>query len=256
MELCRRMLRSGLGKKVLPTSSPSNLFGGAFSVPKDLDRDRFIGGRRPRSGSERLIGKCHLPWAPRLRRLMLPSVSVIRMPFRDVSDCHCTQSVEKERLQRQVLGPRVPVSWCRNLEDTSLDLLPIEGFEHWLSSDLIQNPIRETVDPRRYCQIAVAAVIMGDLNAVYAVETAHRRQLLSVGSLQTRTMLIPGCALLRSATIGDVYTDDLVFLAMVHFSRLHLKDDFIPAQSADTLYESLDMVVSVKKCGSAFEHEV
>ena len=68
--LCRRMLRSGLGKKVLPTSSPCHLSGGAFSVPEDLDRDRFIGDRQSRSGTERLIGKCHLPWAPRLRRLM------------------------------------------------------------------------------------------------------------------------------------------------------------------------------------------
>ena len=57
-----------------------------------------------------------------------------------------------------------------------------------------KNPIQETVNPRRYCQIAVAVVIMGDLNAVYAVEAAHRRQLLSVGSLQTRSMLLPGCA--------------------------------------------------------------
>ena len=31
---------------------------------------------------------------------------------------------------------------------------------------------------------------------------------------------------------------------------MHLKDDFILAQRADTLYESL------KKCGSALEHEV
>ena len=137
------------------------------------------------------------------------------------------------------------MSWFRNLEDASLDLLLIEGFESWVSSDLVQRPIQETVDPRRYCQMAVAAVIMGDLNAVYAVEAAHRRQLPSV----PRTMLIPGCAFPRSATIGDVYIDD-------HISRLHLKDDFIPAQLADTLYESLGMVVSAKKCGSAFELEV
>ena len=56
----RRMLRSGLGKKIHPASSPSHL-SGAFSVSKDLDRDRFIGDRRPRNGTERLIGKCHLP---------------------------------------------------------------------------------------------------------------------------------------------------------------------------------------------------
>ena len=83
-------------------------------------------------------------------------------------------------------------------------MLPLDGFEPWLYSDLVQNPIQDTVDPRRYCQIAVAAVIMGDLNAVYAVEAAHRRQLLSVGSLQSRTMLLPGCAFPRSTTTGDV----------------------------------------------------
>ena len=71
--LCRRMLRSGLRKKIHPASSPSHLSGGAFSVSKDLDRDKFSGDRRPRNETERLIGKCHLLWAPRLRRLMLPS---------------------------------------------------------------------------------------------------------------------------------------------------------------------------------------
>ena len=144
----------------------------------------------------------------------------------------------------------------RNLDDASLDLLPLDGSEPWVYSDLIQNPSRDTVDPRRYCQIAVAAVVMGDLNAVYAVEAAHRRQLLSVGSLQTRSMLLPGSAFHRFATLGDVYIDDLVIIAMFHFSRLHLKDDFAPAQRADTLYESLGMEVPAKKCGSAFEHEV
>ena len=115
---------------------------------------------------------------------------VIRTHFRDVSDCYNAERVDEERLQRQVLCPRVPVSWFRNLEDASLDLLPTERFEPWVSTDVVQNPIEETVDPRRYCQIAVAAVIMGDLNAACAVEAAHRRQLLSVGSLQTRTMLM------------------------------------------------------------------
>ena len=123
------MLRSGLGKKVHPTSSPSHLSGGAFAVPKDLDRDRFIGDRRPRNGTEELIGKCHLLWAPRLRRLMLPSDCVIRMHFLDVSDCYCAYSVDEERLHRQVWGRRVPVSWFRNLDDASLDLLPLDGFD-------------------------------------------------------------------------------------------------------------------------------
>ena len=111
---CRRMLRSSLGKKIHPVSSSSHLSGGACSVPKDLDRERFIGDRRPRSGTERLIGKCHLLWDPRLRRLMLPSDYVIRIHFRDVSDCYYAYSVDEERPHWQVLGPRVPVSWLEN----------------------------------------------------------------------------------------------------------------------------------------------
>ena len=133
--------------------------------------------------------------------------------------------MDGKRLDRQVLGPKVPVSWFRNLDDTSIDLLPVDDSEPCISSDPVQNPIQIAVDPRRFCQIAVAAVTMGDLNAVYAFEAAHRRQLLSVGSLQTRSMLVP----------------DLFILALFHFSRLHLKDDFTPAQRADAMYESLGM---------------
>ena len=99
-----------------------------------------------------------LPWAPRLRRLMLPSDCVISIHFRDVSDCYYACGVDEKRLQRQVLGPRVPVSWFRNLDDASLDLVPLLGCTVILSK------------PRRYCQMAVAAVVMGDLNAVSAVE--------------------------------------------------------------------------------------
>ena len=154
--LCRRTLRNGLGKKVHSTSSPSHLSGGTFCVPKDLDWDRFIGDRRPRNGS---LGSVICLG---LLRLMLPSDCVIRIHFRNVSDCYYACSVDEKRLQRQVLGPRVPVSWFSNLD----------GFEPWVPSDLVQNPIQETVDPCRYCQIAVAAVIMGDLNTVYAVEAA------------------------------------------------------------------------------------
>ena len=36
---------------------------------------------------------------------------------------HYAYSADEERLQRQVLGPRVPVSWFRNLDDVSLDLV-------------------------------------------------------------------------------------------------------------------------------------
>ena len=61
-------------------------------------------------------------------------------------------------------------------------MLPVDGVE---PCDLVQNPVRIAVDPRRFC---------------------------------------------------DVYIDDLPILALVHFSRLHLKDDFIPAQCADVTH--------------------
>ena len=76
---------------------------------------------------------------------------VILVHYRDVSDCYYAKSVDVKRLFRQVLCPRVPVSWFRNLDDTSVDLLLVGGFEPWISSDLVQNPIQMEVDPRRYC---------------------------------------------------------------------------------------------------------
>ena len=97
--------------------------------------------------------------------------------------CYCAYSVDEERLQWQVLGPRVLVSWFRNLEDTSLDSLPIDGFEPWVSSDSC--PTSRTRNSR---STSVLSDSCGsghhcDLNAAYAVEAAHHRQLLSVGSL-------------------------------------------------------------------------
>ena len=76
------------------------------------------------------------------------------------------KSVDEERLQRQVLAPRVPVSRIRNLDDASIDLLPLDGFEPWVYSDLVQNPFQETDNLRRYCETALTAVCVGDLNAV------------------------------------------------------------------------------------------
>ena len=163
---------------VIPFSS---LWWGILS----LDRDSFIGDHRPRNGTERLIGKCQLRWVPRIQRHMLPSDCVIRINFRDVSDYHNACGVNKNDYSgkcwvRELRCPGLEI-WTMRVSTCCLLMV----FEPWISSDLVQNPIQKAVDPRRFCQIAVAAVIMGDLNAVYAVEAAHRRQLLSVGSLRT-----------------------------------------------------------------------
>ena len=64
-------------------------------------------------------------------------------------------------------------------------------------------------------------------------------------------------ACIEHVSVCTFKTATLLFiLAMVHFPRMHLKDDFALAQRADTVYESPGIVVSAKKCGSAFEHEI
>ena len=60
--------------------------------------------------------------------------------------------MDEKRLDLQVLGPRVPVSWFRVLDSANVDLLPVDGFEPWISSDLVQNPIHTAVDPHRFCR--------------------------------------------------------------------------------------------------------
>ena len=219
------MLRSALGKKVHPTSSP-NLSGGAFASPMtsigtDSSVTADLGMVRKDSLEGVLCSGLHDSDVSCCQ--VIVSCAFIFVMFQFVI---VLVSVDEERLQRQVLGPRVPVSRFRNLDDASIDLLPLDGFEPWVYSDLVQNPFQETDNLRRYCETALTAVSVGDLNAVYAVEAAHRRQLLSVESLQTRSMLRPVCAFHRSALLGDVFVDDLFIPAMVHFSRLHLKGNF------------------------------
>ena len=51
---------------------------------------------------------------------------------------------------------------------------------------------------------------MGDVNAVYTFECAHRRQLLAARALHERSLLITGLPFPSTKTIGDVCIDDLV----------------------------------------------
>ena len=132
---------------------------------------------------------------------------VVHIHFRDVSDCYCAYGVAEERLQRQVLGPRVPMSWIWNsggresrlrclLKDLSLGvgsviLSKIQFKKQSVHVSLVGKPWRRS-------SWAICS-------AVYAVEAAHRRQ-LSVRRVLANSdqcwfqdVLFP-----RSATIGDV----------------------------------------------------
>ena len=55
-----------------------------------------------------------------------------------------------------------------------------------------------------FCHLAISGVIMGDRNVVYAIQSAHRRQLIAAGVLSLDTTLLSGSAFARSACIGDV----------------------------------------------------
>ena len=59
----------------------------------------------------------------------------------------------------------------------------------------------------------MTAIVTGDVNAVYTLECARRRQLLAARAQNERSLLIRGLAFPRTKTIGDVYVDDLVILS-------------------------------------------
>jgi hypothetical protein len=76
-----------------------------------------------------------------------------------------------------------------------------EQIEPWVQSDL-WGACSEVDD--NYVQFALAGVIMGDLNAVYAIEEAHRRKLGAHGVLQPQELLMPGKPFPRTELGGNV----------------------------------------------------
>ena len=76
---------------------------------------------------------------------------------------------------------------------------------------------------------------MGDVNAIYRLECAHRRQLRAA-----RGLPFP-----RTKTIGDVSIDDLVILSVLHFSDVHVDSSPIEVQRADVLYDFLQMPTNI-----------
>ena len=98
--------------------------------------------------------------------------------------------------------------------------------------------IREGHSPEScFAQLEVAAVV-GDANAVNAIQAAHRRQWLACGALSVSNMLLRGATFPRSRTVGDVYIDDFVILAVVHFTKRHDRDDAYLIKFADRMYAS------------------
>ena len=80
---------------------------------------------------------------------------------------------------------QVPRSWLGNLDESS-DLVGTGEIESWITQDLLKAPVSEQDD----CQVAMTAIVMGDVNAVYKLECAHRRPLLAAGALNERLALL------------------------------------------------------------------
>jgi len=152
----------------------------------------------------------------------------------------------------------VPLSWFEDLEDESLD--DVEDCEPWLAADLRDHDgsRTEAEEVLGYMDLAVAGVIMGDLNAVFAVETAHRRQLLAARALRPSSMLVPGTPFPRSDVITDVYVDDAAFLTMAPLRADGSVAD-LPVEEvdrADAMYSALGMPLAEDKKVNAEDAEL
>ena len=109
--------------------------------------------------------------------------------------------------------------WLEHLDDENWDVVEPGDIESWLSQDLLETCASvEPVSEFDFCQIGMTAIVMGDVNAVFTLERAHRRQLLAVRALNGRSLWIRGPPFPRTKTMGDVFIDDLVILSVLQFS--------------------------------------
>ena len=215
-------------------------------------RDRFIGDRRRQNEKERLIHRACLPYAPRLKRILLKNGYPLRLNLQDVRDCFYLFQVDEERLKRQIIGPRVPEDWFKDPENESKDFLPISAIKPWLMCDLTDPPCKPSRSPG-YVQVAIAGIMMWEKIAVAALQNAHRRQLLSCGALTVQSLLFPGTPFPREPVFGDVHVDDLAVLAIVETSNRAFAGDRLRMNRADTMYAALGMPIKKPAGDGDFE---
>ena len=197
------MVCCGLGRLLDPNSAPGGASAGAFAVAKDADTDRLIADRRPGNALDSMPGPVRLPYAPRLRRIRLGKHEVLWSGKRDLSNCFYLFEVDSERLQRQVIGPRLPRSWFRDLHKVDAD--DCDTFEPWLDRDLRGKRLHDGgAADDSFRQLAMAGVLMGEKGAVTAIQEAHTRMLLKAGAITPSTMLNSPFADVTAKTSADV----------------------------------------------------
>ena len=153
---------------------------GAFAFANSAAKSRFIGDRRLENFDDGALYDVALPYGPRLRRLRIPTGFSARGNLRDASDFYFIWRVPEERLQRQLIGPRLPRSWFAQLDEKFDDAQP-EGDWYW--DDL--HPFgsdRSAVDcSATHLNFALTAIMVGDTNGVLVAESVQE-----VLSVQTR----------------------------------------------------------------------
>ena len=170
-----------------------------------------------------VIGRAHLPSCPRLRCRIFGKSETLQITIRDTKGCFHLYEVPPSRVAKQVIGPRITRSWLEHLDDENSDVVDTDETESWVSQDLLETCASvEAVSELDCCQIGMTAIVLGDVNALYTLECAHRQQLLAARALNERSLFIRGLPFLRTTTTGDVCNDDFVILSVLQFSDVHL----------------------------------
>ena len=181
--------------------------------------------------------------------MILERSETVQITIRDTKDCFYLYEVPPSRVLKT--GDRPSHNRLEHLDDDNLDVVDTDEIESWVSQDLLNTCTSvKPVSESHYCQIGIAAIVMGDVNAVYTLECAYRRQLLAARALSERSLLIRGPPFPRTKTIGDVYIDDHVILSVLQFSNVHLDSSPIEVQRADALCDFLQMPTNARKSSS------
>ena len=243
----RRMVRCRLARSLPANTLQHRCAAGAFAVKKDEHADRLIGDRRPLNAGERQPGPVRLPYASRLRRMQLPWGKGIWTAKRDLRNCFYLWEVEPSRLERQVIGPRIPRSWLHDIENESED--DRLSFECWFTPDLYLSAtsMGVDVDESAFCQVALSGVMMGDVGAVAVIQEAHTRLLLANRVLEPEE-LIGGSPFAWDGEVrGDVYIDDLVVMIVGEMYNGPPPEIVRRLEAADAAYGSHGMPVKRDK---------
>ena len=101
--------------------------------------------------------------------------------------------MEPSRLERQVIGPRIPRSWLHDIENESED--DRLSFEGWFLTSIVRSIHAWTL---MIALLPLGGVMMGDVGAVAVIQEAHTRLLLANRVLEPEELIggspLPGTA--------------------------------------------------------------